>query len=801
MEAFPADDRGEDIENVYIDSDQSSVHKTLEVSWRVSSDSFHLSCDLPDRPFTRRGVLSVVNSLYDPVGFASPVILGGRLLQREILQSHSEATQKTVDWDKALPEEFNVRWQEWLNSIRDLSELSVPRSFNPTDFGEIKTRIIHTFCDASDCAIGHVIYIQSINKNNEIHVAFVHGESKVAPKAASSMPRLELCAAVEAAYSTYHTIEELNQPPSEVRFYSDSNVVLAYLHNEERRFSKYITRRVQLIHKVSTSAQWQYIKTSENPADRATRSATTSQLLSSNWLRGPDFLWYERDEQRNSLALNSSAVLNNSNVSLPEEIISMSSAITRTVPSLFSNAFNRINRWLFLVNVAGRVIDTYLWLDKSRRRKGVSLALAESRSTFNSARDLLVRDAQSCSYIDILSASSKCDNLPVKHSLSNYRPMIDSEGVIRVDGRLKNVNLPFRIKHPVMLPYNHPICKIIANYYHAKCGHQGKHLTLGAIGEAGFFLEKSSKLLKSLISSCIICRKLRANVQTQIMADLPKDRLERVAPFTNTVVDIMGPWLISSGTSTRKTNRQYKVWAALFTCLVSRAVHIEVVQSLDTSTFMNALRRFFAIRGTCVLIRSDRGTNFVGTVNENLDFSSLCKDLNNGKCRWEFNPPHSSHFGGVWERKIGQIRRALDFSLLKLGSRTLTFDEMNTLLQEAAAIVNATPLWQISSDPNDPVPLSPSMLLTLRDSQSPACDEFASDDLLAYGKKRWRRVQSLADSFWSEWRSSYLQTLQVRQKWKFKTDSLKVRGFSIDQRQAGQTKSVAGRLNRRRERE
>ena len=79
-----------------------------------------------------------------------------------------------MDWDEALPEEFNIRWQEWLNSIRNLSELSVPRSFNPTDFGESKARIIHTFCDASDCAIGHVIYIQSVNKNNEIHVAFVH---------------------------------------------------------------------------------------------------------------------------------------------------------------------------------------------------------------------------------------------------------------------------------------------------------------------------------------------------------------------------------------------------------------------------------------------------------------------------------------------------------------------------------------------------------------------------------------------------------------------------------------------------
>ena len=209
----------------------------------------------------------------------------------------------------------------------------------------------------------------------------------------------------------------------------------------------------------------------------------------------------------------------------------------------------------------------------------------------------------------------------------------------------------------------------------------------------------------------------------------------------------------------------------MFTCLYSRAVHVEPLPYLDTPTFQNSLRRFIAVRGPCTLIRSDQGTNFIGTIAD-VDFLKVSNFLKSENSEWKLNPPHSSNFGGVWERKIGQLRRAMDAALLKTSNRTLSRDELYTFLQEAASIVNSTPLWAISEDPNDPSPISPSMLLTYRKSPIGSNDNFSEEDILSYGKKRWRRVQFVADVFWKHWRSNYLEGLRTRQKWLSKKPSL-----------------------------
>ena len=130
------------------------------------------------------------------------------------------------------------------------------------------------------------------------------------------------------------------------------------------------------------------------------------------------------------------------------------------------------------------------------------------------------------------------------------------------------------------------------------------------------------------------------------------------------------------------------------------------------------------------------------------------------------NPPHASAQGGVWERKIGSVRRVLEGSLQLSGNRGVSRDEFVTLLAEAASIVNNTPLWAVSNQPDDPLPLSPASLLTLRSQNgAPLLSTFTEDDLLAYGPRRYRRVQYLADQFWTRWRQEYLQTLTRRRKW------------------------------------
>ncbi len=199
----------------------------------------------------------------------------------------------------------------------------------------------------------------------------------------------------------------------------------------------------------------------------------------------------------------------------------------------------------------------------------------------------------------------------------------------------------------------------------------------------------------------------------------------------------------------------------------TRAVHIEIIKSLDTSSCINAIWRFFAIRGPVRQFRSDCGTNFVAASKE-LGFSKVAKDpemkkyLTSCSCSWEFNPRHASHMGGAWERLIGVVRRILDSMLMQYGSRPLSHEVLSTFMAEISAIINARPLVPISSDPDSPLILNPAMLLTQKVGVPPSPGNFSGSGMF---RQQWKQVQSLADNFWYRWRREYLPTLQSRRKW------------------------------------
>lgn len=133
------------------------------------------------------------------------------------------------------------------------------------------------------------------------------------------------------------------------------------------------------------------------------------------------------------------------------------------------------------------------------------------------------------------------------------------------------------------------------------------------------------------------------------MSDLPEEQLSTSPPFTYTGLDVFGPWTVAAR-RTRGGLIHSKCLAVLFTCLSTRTVHIEVIESMDASSFINSLRRFFAIRGPSKQVHSDCGTNLTGACNE-LEFHKVMKEskvqryVNSQGCTWDFNPPHSSDMG------------------------------------------------------------------------------------------------------------------------------------------------------------
>ncbi|XP_022808943.1 uncharacterized protein LOC111345924 [Stylophora pistillata] len=153
---------------------------------------------------------------------------------------------------------------------------------------------------------------------------------------------------------------------------------------------------------------------------------------------------------------------------------------------------------------------------------------------------------------------------------------------------------------------------LVVRHYHERVQHQGRHFTLGLIRSSGFWIVGGKRLVNTIINSCIKCKKLRGRKQIQKMADPPKARLTPAPPFSYVGLEAFGPWLVRTR-RTRGGAMNNKRWVVLFTCLATRAIHIELIESMDTSSFINALRRFLALRGPALQLRSDCGTNFTGS--------------------------------------------------------------------------------------------------------------------------------------------------------------------------------------------
>ena len=730
--------------------------RALGVSWDVSSDQLVIPLKLPDRPFTRRGVLATTNTLFDPQGLCGPILLEARLLQRDIFSRHP--LQSKSDWDAPLPGADEVRWHQWMEQFKAGSSLAIPRTLMPKNAQPTRVEL-HVFADASQEAIGCVIYLRTLTSTGAYHVVLVSGCSKVAPKAATTIPRLELCAALEAVLHAQGVVRELRIKLDAIHYYSDSNIVLGYLTNTTRSFTRYVTRRVEAIKRIAPAEQWQYIATDVNPADIATRPTSPQQLQESAWFVGPKFL------HNPDFACTSTKITGDLPETLP--VTSCRVEVTTTAPLI--TLVERLSIWSLIVRVMQKVVKFARVLRDRVNLRHRSYVPRDPEITAQEAEKLIFRSSQVQAFPEVFdqhghASQSRLRHLPDEHPLSGVSPFFDPEGLLRVGGRLRNSISQFEVKHPLILSQSSVVTQRYAEHIHRRSAHQGRLITLSQLRLGGVFILKGRALVASLINQCIVCRRLRGATSSQLMADLPPERLEECAPFDHIGIDVFGPYYVHDGVSTRRTSATKKVFVLVVNCLASRAIHLEPLAAMDTVAMINALRRVFAVRGLCKSIRSDHGSNFIGVLGQSLDFQAVQRDAIARGITWSLNPVGASHFGGYYERKIGSVRRILE-ATLSVRSVALSRDALYTLLQEAAHIVNSTPLYLSDDSPDEPLPVSPLMLLTLKSADAPTTlDSFTERDLLAYGKRRWRRVQYLADHFWALWKRDYIQNLTSKRK-------------------------------------
>ena len=183
-------------------------------------------------------------------------------------------------------------------------------------------------------------------------------------------------------------------------------------------------------------------------------------------------------------------------------------------------------------------------------------------------------------------------NKCVKKGSSIYKldPYIDGNGLLRVGGRLNQSATDESVKHPLLIPKDSILARLIIKWCHEKVAHSGRGITMNQIRSSGFWI-KNCKAVKSFMSRCVICRRLRSHLQLQMMASLPRDKMCEEPSFTYCGVDLFGPFVVKEGL------KELKRYGTLFTCLFSEAINIEAANSLSTDCFLMCLPRFIGRRG------------------------------------------------------------------------------------------------------------------------------------------------------------------------------------------------------------
>lgn len=747
-----------------LDKDNLPMERALGLYWCVETDTFQFRTSVEPRPCSRRGILSVISSIYDPLGFLAPFILPPKRLLQEMCK-------KNISWDDEVPPAASRQWQEWLADLKRISGFKVPRCIKDKSFGVPECAQLHHFSDASEYGYGTVSYLRLTSKAG-VQVAFLLGKSRVAPMKQTTIPRLELTAAVLAVRVDKMLKKELSFHLETSVFWTDSTTVLKYIASETTRFLTFVANRVAIIREATDLSQWRYISTKTNPADHASRGLSADRFLTcKKWIEGPEFL-LKAEKEWPKLTVEPSPISSDDpnvkkNVYVNAVTVNDTKNATLQLLSYFSD-WTKLRiavAWFLKFKTALRRLATcrreMQALDDSKMTKLKAELKGQSVTAedVSEAETAIVRFSQKDKFSVEIANLQKRKAVKGNSDISRLDPMLE-DGLLKVGGRLSKAVMPEEVKHPVILSKDQFISKLILQHIHKLLGHAGRNHMLSTLRKK-YWITNANTACRKIISDCVICRRYQGKLGEQKMSDLPQERLiPNLPPFTNTGVDYFGPIEVKKGRS------MIKRYGVIFTCMASRAIHIEVAYSLDTSSCVNAVRRFICRRGQVVHLRSDNGTNFIGAERELrealscLDHSKIQRALLSEGLKWSFNTPAGSHHGGVWERLIRLVKKVL-YSVLR--EQQMDDESLHTIMCEIEAILNDRPITRVSDDPNDLEALTPNHLLLLKRKPSLPPGIFKEEDL--YARKRWRQVQYMADLFWKRWLKEYLPLLQDRQRW------------------------------------
>ncbi|XP_033646408.1 uncharacterized protein LOC117305638 [Asterias rubens] len=672
---------------------------------------------------TKRMILSELAKVFDPIGFTGAFLIRGKILMQKLWQMG-------VDWDDDLPPEPKAKWRNFFTELQSLNGVSFDRCLMPEPDFPVELIV---FCDASEDAFGAVAYTRSKNENGSFDVRFVAAKSRVAPLKALTIPRLELQAALLATRLYASVVRETSNEFERAIFLSDSVIVLSWIRGQSRQYKSFVANRVAEIQSQTDPSDWRHVPGEHNVADKISRGVKVEQLQGT-WKDGPGFLREPEENWPKSLPKAEEREVNREK---KEKTVLMVKEAADAIDC------NKFSSWRKLIRVTAYVFRFISHLKSKQRDHDGSLTVEELTSAENHW---------------LVEAQKSLHGRLEKGEFKSLSPFV-KDGMTYVGGRGHLGKLSYDRQHPVLLPRSHHISYLITKNVHER-GHYGVATTATKV-RSKYWVTGGTSLAKSVKFRCVMCRVFERKTEIQYMANLP---IERMAPFTPpfyyTSCDYFGPFGVKVG-----RNKATKHYGVIFTCLNTRAVHLEVAVDCSTMEFLQVLRRFLAVRGHPKLIQSDNGTQFVGAERQ---LREMVNGWNVTKLKdfcaerqicWKFTTPLAPHQNGCAEALVKSCKRALKKAI---GEQRLTPFELQTCLQEVANLVNERPIGRHPTDPDDGSYICPNDILLGRASNRVPQGPFRTS---RNPRERVEFVQQIVTSFWKTWIRDVHPALVTRKKW------------------------------------
>ena len=576
-------------------------------------------------------------------------------------------------------------------------------------------------------------------------------DARVAPLKDLTIPRLELMSARILAVLMDNVYKALCSQViiDKVKYWLDSKTALYWIYNQGE-WKQWVQFRVSEILRLTKKSDWRHVGGKDNPADLGSRGVSALVLKDSKlWWEGPKWLRESENNWPTSLVLEDSTEIKEERKRMPI-VLSVVTEKVRTLSNVVNvERFNSLTKLLRVTAWVKRFVNNLKHKKEKRKLEKGNLAVEE----IIGAERIWIQDAQK-----MLEESANFEKTRV------HLGVIEKNGLLVCQGRLENSDLDIESKYPIILPKEHKLAQLIVLDCHEKVHHLKVRATLAEL-RSRFWITSGRQFVKKILKPCFRCRYLDGkSFNAPATAALPDFRVSEAPPFSTTGVDFAGPLFVKA-----EGGEMIKSYICLFSCFITRAVHLEVVSDLATPTFVNCLRRFCARRGTPVRIVSDNAKTFKATsklLNKLLSETEVRDFFVSKRIIWRFNLERSPWWGGAFERMVGSVKRCLR---KVLGNARLTQDELTTVLVEVEATLNSRPLTYQHEEFDSQV-LTPSHLLVGR--RISPLSNYVSDDLdfeddnnISLSKRFFYLTKKLSH-FWKRWHTEYLSGLREAHKLK-----------------------------------